>query len=78
MSELDRWHNILGGFDWHRIRTDFESLHKQAEDAGFELKIIDEQCPCCSFRPCFQMKERRLKKPRRGDVTVNTAKEKEL
>ena len=39
MSELDRWHNILGGFDWHRIRTDFESLHKQAEDAGFELKI---------------------------------------
>jgi hypothetical protein len=60
----NRWHNILGSFDWDKLRTDFESLHKQAEDASFEPKIVDDQCPCCSFRPCFIMKERRLKKLR--------------
>jgi hypothetical protein len=61
----NRWHNILGGpAEWDRIRTDFEVLHKRAEDAGFELTIVDDQCPCCGFRPCFEMKERRVKKSR--------------
>jgi hypothetical protein len=58
----NRWHNILGGFDWSKIKDDFADLHKRAEDAGLELTIIDNACPCCGFRPCFVMKERREKK----------------
>jgi hypothetical protein len=59
----NRWHNILGSFaDWDKINADFEELHKKAEDAGFELKIVDDSCPCCGFRPAVQMNERREKK----------------
>jgi hypothetical protein len=54
--------------DWDKLRTDFESLHKLAEEIlpDFVLEIVDDQCPHCGFRPCVQMKEKsRLKKPRR-------------
>src|SRR5262249_19566407 len=56
----NRWHNMLGSFaDWDKIRADLENLHKNAEDAGFNLKIVDEACPCCGFRPAVLMTERR-------------------
>ena len=59
----NRWHNILGSFvDWDKINADFEDLHKKAEGVGFELKIVDDLCPCCGFRPVVQMGERREKK----------------
>ena len=63
MTQHNRWHNILGSFtDWDKINVDFENLHKNAEGAGFELKIVDDPCPCCGFRPAVLMHERREKK----------------
>jgi predicted Zn-ribbon and HTH transcriptional regulator len=62
----NRWHNMLGSFaDWDKIHTEVETLHKNAEAAGFDLKIVDEQCPCCGFRPAVQMNERRQKRAKR-------------
>jgi hypothetical protein len=59
----NRGHNMLGSFaDWNKIKADFESLHKNAEDAGFTLKIFDDSCPHCGFRPVVEMTERREKK----------------
>jgi uncharacterized protein YbbK (DUF523 family) len=62
----NRWHNILGSFEWDRLRVDFEDAHKRAEEAGFDLKIFDEKCPHCGFYPVFEMKERREKKQGRA------------
>jgi hypothetical protein len=59
----NRWHNILGSLaDWQKIKADFEDMHKRAEDAGLELKIIDDSCPYCGFRPVVRMDERKEKK----------------
>jgi hypothetical protein len=58
----DRWHNLLGSFaDWDKIGADFASLHQTAEEAGFNLTIVDDQCPCCGFRPAVRMTERKVK-----------------
>ena len=59
----NRWHNMLGSFtDWSKLKEGFEALHKNAEEAGFEVKVEDLACPCCGFRPAVQMKERNAKK----------------
>jgi hypothetical protein len=58
----DRWHNILGSFDWDKINADIEDLHKKAEDTGLGLKIFDDTCPCCGFRPTIRITEHPKKK----------------
>jgi hypothetical protein len=35
-------------------------MHKNAEDAGFKLKVIDEACPCCGFRPAVMMHKQKI------------------
>ena len=50
----NRWHNILGNFDWNETAA----LFKRAEDAGLDLTIIDDSCPCCGFRPSVIIKDR--------------------
>jgi hypothetical protein len=74
--EINRWHNILGSFaDWKKISTDFESLHKQAEDAGFYVEIIDDKCPHCGFSPVVELKEETEEQRRRR---VEKTKERRL
>jgi hypothetical protein len=58
----DRWHNILGSSAFDKINVALDELHKNAEDAGFTLKIYDETCPHCGFKPLFEMKEHQEKK----------------
>jgi hypothetical protein len=56
---------MLGSFaDWDMIGTEVKGLHKNAEAAGFDVEVVDKQCPCCGFRPVVKMKEHREK--RRG------------
>ncbi len=65
----DRLHNIFGGFDWERLKEDFDDFHRRAADAELRATISDKACPCCGFRPTIEInpaKERRTKQPKQS------------
>ncbi len=62
----DRLHNVFGGYDWEKLREEFEEFHKRAAEAGLRATIDDEACPCCGFRPTIKINEAKERKQPRA------------